>query len=180
MSNGLDGVVSRSPMYCDCRQDLVDRRGYDCFGQSQSSTSGEPIDCPHCGQKTGATRFAAHLARCMGGGGRTTTRQSRAGPSPQQAAKPPIVSSSNGSDRVRTPPPTTQFGAGAAGQVLEQKLKRKAESSPVENMLPQAKQQRLVLGADADASPTSGVSVPDDSIADKKMFRYNANPGASS
>ena len=84
VSNGLDGVVSRSPMYCDCRQDLVDRRGYDCFGQSQSSTSGEPIDCPHCGQKTGATRFAAHLARCMGGGGRTTTRQSRAGPSPQQ------------------------------------------------------------------------------------------------
>jgi hypothetical protein len=87
----------------------------------------------------------------------------------------------------------------------------------VKQMLPQAKQQRLVLGADADASSTSGVgtvalappvvvaadvklgdpqvptkhentevasvasqvSVPDVSIADKQVLRYNANPGGN-
>ena len=58
-----EGLALRSPMYCDTRRDVVNSPGFDCFGQPLMSAAGdkntEVVTCPHCGQKTGATRFGA-------------------------------------------------------------------------------------------------------------------------
>lgn len=35
------------------------------------------FNCHNCGQRVGATRYAAHLEKCMGKGGRSCTREKR-------------------------------------------------------------------------------------------------------
>jgi hypothetical protein len=142
-----EGLVLRSPMFCDCRRDLVTEPRYDCFGQPQQGIgmgANDVVVCPNCGAKTAAVRFAPHLQRCMGGGrtgtnSRAATRQSRS-TTPQNALQPSQGGSGgggaaeNGSTdknepphsiplrRSLTPPIASSFSAGAAAERLQKSL----------------------------------------------------------
>jgi hypothetical protein len=72
---------------CDSPQtDIVQKRGYDIFGQNITGRSGSSsqanvttdvkFDCPNCGWPVVASRYAPHLEKCMGIG-RTTRNSSR-------------------------------------------------------------------------------------------------------
>ncbi len=68
----------------------------------------ETFNCDHCGQKVGAAKFAAHLAKCMGHGGR---QQRLRGNADAQSSQAPLVSTSPSNTRpVPSPPPAVSSG----------------------------------------------------------------------
>lgn len=48
--------------------DLVDKSGFDVYGQSIKSAPSEVFECINCKRQVNASRFAPHLEKCMGQG----------------------------------------------------------------------------------------------------------------
>jgi hypothetical protein len=68
----------------------------------------ETFNCDHCGQKVGAAKFAAHLAKCMGHGGRQQRLRGNTDAQPSQA--PPVSTSPSNTRPVPSPPPAVSSG----------------------------------------------------------------------
>jgi len=69
------GPLIRTPLYCDCRADIVTfGNTNDLYGQDLEKMPRQLLQCPHCARSVACTRFAPHLAKCMGGGRRAASK----------------------------------------------------------------------------------------------------------
>jgi len=50
---------------CTGLWEIIDKPGYDIFGQPVKSTSTDSIDCINCQRSISTTRYAQHLEKCM-------------------------------------------------------------------------------------------------------------------